>query len=226
VAERYGTASFALPEARIREGRGLALLVAGLVTAGILAGALWPQKPAGEAAEDDVFVMEEEAPPPPPPPEPPPPPPMPEPPPPKVEPPEPPPPPQFGLEEGDLSETGDLAVAAGNTIMKEAEPEAAPPPPPLPPAPVFMDQAPRILRGETPVYPDRALDRGLEGTVVVLITIDTTGAVTSAAVEKSAGPDLDHAAVKAARATRFQPPVRNGRKVPASFRAPYDFKLE
>ena len=232
LAERFESATFVLPEAQeahLLKGRGLSALIAGLVAAGILAGALWPQPSSAEAAGDDIFVLEEEtpAPPPPPPPaQPPNPPPMPAPPPPTGGPPQPPPPPQFGLEEADLSATGDLAVAAGNTIMQEPEPLTVPPPPPLPPAPIFVDQVPRILRGEIPAYPDRAVERGLEGTVLVLITIDTSGAITAAAVEKSAGPDLDQAALKAARATLFQPPMRGGRKVPARFRAPYEFKLE
>src|SRR5262245_24268637 len=108
-AARWRKAAFALPEGGTRQPRGLAALVASLVVAGMVAGALWPQKTADKAPEDDIFVLEE-LPPPPPPPEPPPPPPMPQPPPPKVEPAPEPPPPQFGLEEGDLSESGDLAV--------------------------------------------------------------------------------------------------------------------
>lgn len=224
---RFAALAVSLPKAGEASERRAGLLLTVLVAAGTVAGGLWPQ--AGsveEAPEDDVFVMEEEAPPPPPP-DPPPPPPMPEPP--KVVPPpepEPPPPPQFGLEEGDLAETGDLAVATGNTLMQEAEPEVAPPPPPLPPAPLFVDQPPRILHGEPPEYPARALDRGLEGTVVALITIDTSGSVTEVAVERSAGADFDHCVRESARSTRFQPPVRNGRKVPAKFRRPYEFRLE
>lgn len=224
---RFAALALSLPEAGESQVRRGGLFLAALVATGTVAGGLWPQAGTAEAAPDDnIFVMEEEIPPPPP--EPPPPPPMPEPP--KVAPPAepepPPPPPLLGLEKGDLAETGDLAVATGNTLMKEAEPEVAPQPPPLPPAPVFMDQPPRILHGVPPEYPARALDRGLEGTVVALITIDTSGSVTEVDVEKSAGVDFDHCVRESARGTRFQPPVRNGRKVPARFRRPYGFKLE
>jgi protein TonB len=226
---RFAAVTVDMPCMPPEKARRNGLLLAALVLAGTAAGGLWPQETVSDKAEeDDIFVMEEELPPPPPPPpEPPPPPPMPEPPP-KVEPPpEPePPPPQFGLEEGDLSEAGDLAVATGNTIMKEAEEEVAPPPPPLPPSPVMMDQPPRILKGEPPEYPARALDRGLEGTVVALITIDTNGIVTDVSVEKSAGVDFDRTVMESARKTRFQPPVRNGRRMPARFRRPYEFRLE
>lgn len=222
---RFAAAAFTFPETAGPKPRRNGFMLAALISAGIVGAAWWPQASGPKEPVDEIFVMEEEMPPPLP--EPPPVPPMPEPPPPKVEPlPEPPPPPQFGLEESDLSESGDLAVAAGNTLMKEAEPEFAPPPPPLPPAPVQIDQPPRILEGKPPEYPERALDRGLEGTVVALITIDTTGAVTNVRVEKSAGPDFDRCTLESARQTRFMPPVRNGRRVAASFRRPYEFKLE
>jgi protein TonB len=138
----------------------------------------------------------------------------------------PPPPPQFGLEENALGESGDLAVAAGNTLMKEAEPEPKAPPPPLPQVPVFVDQAPGVLAGAPPRYPPQAEERGLEATVVALITIDTAGVVTEASIEKSGGLDFDGVVLASARATLFQPPTRQGRKVPARFRRPYEFKLE
>jgi periplasmic protein TonB len=141
-------------------------------------------------------------------------------------PPKAPPPPQFGLEEKDQSKTGDLAVATGNTIMKEAEKVVAPPPPPLPSGPVMMDQPPRILKGKPAKYPARALDRGLEGTVVVLITIDTNGRVTKSEIERSGGRDFDNAALESVGQTIFQPQVRNGRRMPVKFRRPYKFKLE
>jgi periplasmic protein TonB len=198
-------------------------IVAVLLACGTSAGFLWPQARFEAEPAETLFVMEEEIPPPPPPSLPPPPDPAPPPPPPPEAPPS---PPRFGLEAEALGEAGDLAVAAGNTVMKEAEPELAPPPPPLPPAPVFVDQAPRILSGTPPEYPPGALDRNLEATVVVLIAIDTNGAVTEAAIEKSGGLDFDGAVLKSARATRFQPPTRQGRKVPARFRRPYAFELE
>ena len=62
--------------------------------------------------------------------------------------------------------------------------------------------------------------------MVALITIDTSGAVTAVSIEKSAGADFDETVLKSARTTLFQPPVRNGRKVPARFRRPFEFKLE
>jgi TonB family protein len=61
---------------------------------------------------------------------------------------------------------------------------------------------------------------------VALISIDTNGVVTDITVEKSAGVDFDRTVNASARRTRFQPPVRNGRRMPARFRRPYEFRLE
>ncbi len=188
---------------------------------------LWSPRPKPLPEKNEIFVFEEESPPlPPPPVEPPPPPPDPEPLKPEPLPEEPPPPPQFGLQEEALSETGDLAVATGNTLQVAADSVISPAPPPLPPAPILMDQPPGILSGVTPEYPPRALDRGLEGTVIALITIDTAGKVTQVIVEKSAGIDFDNVVLASAQKTRFQPPMRHGRRVAAKFRRPYEFKLE
>lgn len=222
--QRFASLVLRMPAAPGNKTSLVPLAIAALLAAGMAFGAAWNRNGEAASVREEIFVMEEELPPPPP--EPPPTPPDPEPPP-KVEAKvEPPPPPQFGMEEDALGETGDLAVAAGNTIMKEAEPIIAPPPPPLPAAPVFVDQAPRILAGDPPEYPARALDRGLEGTVVALITIDTNGIVGNVSIEKSAGPDFDGAVLKSARQTRFQAPIRDGRKVPARFRRPFEFGLE
>ena len=226
-AERYASAAVLHAEAGAAPKAGIAPWLAGLVAAGILIGVLWPQKSATEgpggrhlrdgggnppaaarAAAAPAHAGAARRP--------------------RVEPPpEEPPPPQFGLEEGDLSEAGDLAVAAGNTIMKEAEPEVAPPPPPLPPAPVFVDQPPAHPQGRLRRnIPARALDRGLEGSVVALITIDTSGTVTDVQYREERRRRFRSDRAEGRQATRFQPPVRNGRKVPARFRAPYEFRLE
>ena len=208
-------------------------MLAGMAGGACLA-TLWPAKITYPQSKEEVFVIEEEVPlvesevTPPPPPEPTPPPPDPDPPPPEPEivEEEPLPTPQFGLEEEALSETGDLAVTTGNTIMKEADSVVKPTPPPLPPVPEYMDQPPKILKGNSPEYPERALDYGIEGTVVALITIDTTGRVIKAKIEKSGGRDFDRAVLESARSTVFQPPMRQGRRIKARFRRPYEFRLE
>ncbi len=82
--------------------------------------------------------------------------------------------------------------------------------PPVPIAPV------------QPVYPERARLAGRAGTVVVRLEIDETGHVTSATVAQSVDPDLDTAALVAARATRFLP-ARDGEK---PIRAIIDWRVD
>lgn len=222
---------FAAVRLRLPEMKG-AMPVAGRVkrlrAAGILAafalGAtlLWmTRRTEAPPPREELFVIEEAAPAPPPP--------LRDPEPPKARP-EPAaavaPPPQFGLKEDALSDHGELAVATGNTLMAEADTVVKAPVAELPSAPPLLDQAPRILRGRSPVYPERAQERGIEGTVVVLITIDTLGRVTDTKVEKSAGRELDAEVLSAVRTLVFQPPVRNGRRESVRFRRPYEFSLQ
>ncbi|HLP41765.1 MAG TPA: energy transducer TonB, partial [Fibrobacteria bacterium] len=70
------------------------------------------------------------------------------------------------------------------------------------------------------------LERGLEGTVVAQVTIDTNGQVTEARIARSAGRDFDGPVLDAVHRLRFQPLIREGRKWPARFRIPYEFRLE
>jgi TonB family protein len=229
--EHFARLVLSLPQMPRKASRGPAgSLLAFLLLGGFGLGAWWPREASRPDVHDEVFVFEEEVlqallpleiPPQAPQPIAPPPPKAPKEKAPKVEPP---PKPQFGLEEADLSEAGDLAVARGNTLTKESEEVVAPPP--LPSAPVFLDQQPGILMGTPPEYPARALERGLEGTVVALVTIDTNGRVTEARIEQGAGLDFDGPVLDAVRRLRFQPPIREGRKWPARFRIPYEFKLE
>jgi TonB family protein len=62
--------------------------------------------------------------------------------------------------------------------------------------------------------------------VVALVTIDTNGRVTDARIERSAGRDFDGPVLEAVRRLSFQPLIREGRKRPARFRIPYEFRIE
>ncbi len=176
-----------------------------------------PAREEAPAQVEEVFLIEDAPPltdPAPPPPEPP-------------EPvPAPAPSPQFGSREDAPAEAGDLEATAGNTLMAEADTMTREPVADLPAAPQMLDQAPRLLRGRPPEYPARALDRGLEATVVVVILIDTLGRVTDVAFEKSGGREFDPSVEAAVRRLVFQPPARGGKAVPARFRQLYEFKLE
>ncbi len=136
------------------------------------------------------------------------------------------PPPQFGLQEEQLSEAGGLEVATGNTLMTKADSIVKEPVAALPAPPEIMNQAPRILKGRPPEYPMRALERGLEATVVVIISIDTLGRVSQVDIEQSGGGLFDGEVVRAVKRLVFQPPMRDGHRMAARFRQPYEFRLQ
>lgn len=204
--------------------RRLYLALAGIVLL-VVAAALWLRPEAAPPAEPEPVFLFEELPPDPQPearPDPSPPPPAPV----EPAPPEKTPPPQFGLQEEQLSEAGELSVATGNTLMTEADSVVQEPVAALPAVPQVMDQAPRILKGRPPEYPARALERGLEATVVVVISIDTLGRVTQVDVERSGGGLFDGDVIRAVKRLVFQPPVRDGKRLAARFRQPYEFRLQ
>ena len=77
-----------------------------------------------------------------------------------------------------------------------------------------------------PVYPASATRRGQQGTVVLLLTIDTQGNVSNARIAKSSGfPALDAAVLKVAPEWEFYPFTRDGVPVSRTINWPYEFKL-
>ncbi len=69
-----------------------------------------------------------------------------------------------------------------------------------------MGQHLRKLNDRGLFYPQEAIERGLEGEVLVLIVIDESGSVVAARVEQGSGHRiLDDAAVKAVRSLRSLP---------------------
>ena len=77
-----------------------------------------------------------------------------------------------------------------------------------------------------PTYPPEERRRGIEGTTILIVTIDASGTVLDVSVEKSSGNrNLDREAVKAARRWRFNPEQRDGRKVESRVRVPVEFVL-
>jgi TonB family protein len=74
-------------------------------------------------------------------------------------------------------------------------------------------RAPERLTYVSPVYPQDAMDRGVQGVVIIELTIDTSGAVSDARVMRSI-PMLDDAALDAVRQWKYRPTLLNGVAVP------------
>lgn len=110
---------------------------------------------------------------------------------------------------------------------------AAPPAPPAPPArraatPARIDFA----SCARPDYPAAARRANVEGVTRIRFTVDASGAVAKAEVERASGPSrehrlLDRAAVDALSACRFQPGTdEDGRPVGATSVVEYAWRLE
>jgi protein TonB len=75
----------------------------------------------------------------------------------------------------------------------------------------------------TPHYPPMARQMGIQGTVVLLFTVDDVGAITSISIKQSSGsPLLDRAAEQEVKQKWIQPP-KNGGHV---FQVPIAYKLQ
>lgn len=87
--------------------------------------------------------------------------------------------------------------------------------------------APELTYMVRPRYPETALRRGIEGTVMLRLRISGSGEVLSAEVTSSPDPSraLDRAAIDAAKKWRFEPARRNGRPVEAWHRVPLEFTI-
>lgn len=105
---------------------------------------------------------------------------------------------------------------------------AAPPPPPAPPSEGAFrvyDRAPSPRRFVKPEYPAIARQAGVEGAVVVRVTVDPTGRVTQAVVVRSDSSLLDGAALAAVREWLFTPAEQSGLPVRAVVEVRLQFRL-
>jgi protein TonB len=110
-----------------------------------------------------------------------------------------------------------------------AEPEVKPAPSAVPPAPTSAPR-PRELQGRAldtalaaiaklDFYPREAIERGIEGDVIVLLTLTPNGGVAVAAVATSSGhPILDAAALVAVRGINGLPVGQRQVLLPVRFR--------
>lgn len=77
---------------------------------------------------------------------------------------------------------------------------------------------PKLVHFESAPYPPEAQKAGLQGDVVLKLTIDATGAVTHAEVAEPGGHGFDEAAQTAALKFKFEPATRDGKPIPAKIR--------
>jgi protein TonB len=162
------------------------------------------------------------------------------PPPPNAEPPPDAPPPEkapvrIGISMSSSTSSDGVPAPSGNTLHGEM-PRTAPAPGEVKPyrsehylPPTQVTVLPRPVgdcRPPTDEYPQAALRLGIEGLVVLALTIDETGAISDARVVKDPGHGLGPAAVASVRRhCRFEPARRGGEAVATSIGFKVRFEL-
>jgi len=117
-----------------------------------------------------------------------------------------------------------------------AVPSAAPPPPPAPyasgsaPTPQRIRiggavQASKLASKVDPVYPEQARSAGIDGDVLLDVTIDEDGHVESVAV-RDGNPVLATAAVDAVKQWTYRPTLLNGQPVSVQTQVTVPFRLQ
>ncbi|EDM26507.1 putative TonB2 protein [Lentisphaera araneosa HTCC2155] len=90
-----------------------------------------------------------------------------------------------------------------------------------------VDQQARRLKFVQPVYPRRAMQRGLTGTLSVQVLITKEGQVSTYKILKSPHRGIfDKACIKALLADSYKPATKNGRVVSSKRIINYDFRLK
>lgn len=136
-----------------------------------------------------------------------------------------PPPAQFGLSADATSANGGFAVATGNSLMTRPDTVVKKAPPPLAAAPIQSNFDAQVIDDVMPVYPEWALDQGVQAVVEVLVTLDVQGKVSDIQFLRSGGKDFDESVRRSLKATRFKPLVEAGKPVPCRFRKKYNFEI-
>ena len=117
-------------------------------------------------------------------------------------------------------------MATGNTLMKPADTVVKKAPPPLPASPIQSNFDVQVVSQAMPVYPDWALDQGVEAVVQALITLDEKGKVTEVRFLRSGGKDFDESVRRSVYASIFKPLVQGGRPVPCRFVKDFRFTTQ
>ena len=110
-----------------------------------------------------------------------------------------------------ISGNGSDSLLHGEVLKLEARPELI-----FPTEPVYRLE---------PEYPAICIEKRIQGSVIVEVSIDEEGRVTETRVLKSANRDLDFAALAALKQWRYEPYIENKKAVSAVFAVSVNFKL-
>jgi protein TonB len=133
--------------------------------------------------------------------------------------------PEVAVEVEASDEASEEETIAPTFLDAENLPPAPPPPPPEPEMFFAFDTYPVVTSSATPVYPELARKAEVEGTVVVMATIDENGNVMSAWIADSSAEVLNQAALDAAYKFKFTPAKQRDVPVKATISIPFRFSL-
>ncbi len=118
-----------------------------------------------------------------------------------------------------------IGIGGGRAGKTNASVPLPPPPTPKPPPPPPPSRATPTAK-PPPDYPVRAIERDLQGRVVLLVEVLPDGAVGRIEVKVSSGyAILDRAATKAVAEWHFRPAYAQGQPVRSIVEVPFNFKL-
>ena len=81
-----------------------------------------------------------------------------------------------------------------------------------------IDQKPRAVFQAAPQFPASMRGKKLEGLVTLIFVVDAAGKVLEPRVEESTHPAFDRPALEALRQWKFEPALKNGKRVPWKMR--------
>ena len=137
-----------------------------------------------------------------------------------------------GISMSSTTTAGSFAAAVGNTLYGKTEKKAADPSEVKAySAPRYMpihqvDSEPSVASEVKVPYPEEARRSGVEGTVVLSITIDTEGTVVVAKILSGPGYGLNEAARDAIKKFKFKPAIKGGEAVSTELKYSYTFVLD
>jgi protein TonB len=145
----------------------------------------------------------------------------------------------IGVTMSSTTAAGGFAAPVGNTLYgqapkvapkpEEVKPYAAPVTAPPPGGryvpPYKVTKLPELVSEVKAEYPDEARKQGLEGQVLLRLTIDATGKVTKAVIIKGAGSGFDERALEASKRFKFKPGMEGDEAVTTEITYTYTFEL-
>jgi protein TonB len=138
---------------------------------------------------------------------------------------------EVGISMSSTTTAGGYAAPVGNTLAGVNPTQAQPPATSKLSGssdyvPIYqVDTQPSLLSDFVIPYPEDLKKRGIEGLVVLSLSIDAQGNVTNARVLSGPGYGLNEVARDAARKLKFRPATKQGKPVPTELTYRYRFEL-